>query len=84
MAAIEKDEKIKKYIAVENALNQQVQRHRSEVETERIENQKLKTELNSIKAENRNIGGMDGRDVKNMVDRNKDLEEQVNQLLGEK
>ena len=75
VTGIEKDEQIKKYIGIEDALNKKIQRKETEIERERVENQKLKAELNSIQAENRNIGGMDGRDVRDMVEKNKELEE---------
>ena len=49
-----------------------------------MQNQRLLAELNELKAESRNIAGMDGRDVKDMLEKNKDLENQVNMLLGER
>ena len=48
VAGIEKDEQIKKYIGIEDALNKKIQRGQTEIERERVENQKLKAELNSI------------------------------------
>lgn len=49
-----------------------------------MQNQRILAELNELKAESRNIAGMDGRDVKDMLEKNKDLENQVNMLLGER
>ena len=75
VAGIEKDDQIKKYIETESELHRKIQKRDAEIERERVESQRLKAELNSIQAENRNIGGMDGRDVRDMVEKNKDLEE---------
>ena len=69
---------------METTLRDQIKKGAVDLEREQVQNQRILAELNELKAESRNIAGMDGRDVKDMMEKNKDLENQVNMLLGER